>query len=811
VKTRSRPSITTPRAKLALTAERIIADYRLAVRSRAASELGRREVLAGRAPFGIFGDGKEVAQLAMAHVMRPGDWRSGYYRDQTVMMALGVTTLEQYFAQLYADADVTRDPFSGGRQMSNHYATRIVDEQGHWRDLLAAVQVASDFSPVAAHMPRSVGLAWASKLYRESAVLRDAATGFSRNGDEVCFSTIGNAAAAEGLFWESVNAAGVLQVPLLISVWDDGYGISVPNELQMTKSSISAALAGMRRDGGPGFEIEVVKGWDYVALCDAYAIVTERVRREHVPAILHVIEMTQPQGHSTSGSHERYKPKERLTFEVEADPIRRMREWMIREGIADAATLDELEKHDRSEVEQIRERAYETSQEPIRRRRDEALTLIAAAAGESGVAMDAIANELREAGEQLSHRAVYVAAFRALTALRGRDGPARAELAGFVRTYREENEIRYNSHLLSESDRSPLRIRRVAPAYPAKPETIDGRLVLLRCFDANLTRDARIVILGEDVGRLGDVNLVYEGLQEKHGALRVHDTGIREATILGQGIGAALRGLRPIVDIQYVDYLLYALELASDDLATLRHRTAGGQMAPVIIRTKGHRLQGIWHTGSPMQMLLGTLRGMHVCVPRDMTQAAGFYNTLLRGDDPALVIEVLSGYRLKEPVPTNVGEFTLPLGVPELLREGADITIVTYGALCRIVLEAARDLAAADIDVEVVDVRTLLPFDIGHTIVESVKRTGALLVVDEDLPGGASAYILQQIVEAQGGIDHLDVGPRTLTARANRTPVGVDGDYFSKPSREDIFAAAYAIQRARRPDRFPSLDLELDR
>jgi len=422
-----------------------------------------------------------------------------------------------------------------------------------------------------------------------------------------------------------------------------------------------------------------------------------------------------------------------------------------------------------------------------------------------------VASELREAGDPLSHRAVYVAAFRALTALRGREGPARAELARFVRTYREENEARYNSLLLSGSDRSPLRVRPSAPEYPAKPELIDGRLVLLRCFDANLARDPRIVILGEDVGRLGDVNLVYEGLQEKHGALRIHDTGIREATILGQGIGAALRGLRPIVDIQYVDYLLFALELASDDLATLRHRTAGGQMSPVIIRTKGHRLQGIWHTGSPMQMLLGTLRGMHVCVPRDMTQAAGFYNTLLRGDDPALVIEVLSGYRLKERAPTNVGEFTLPLGVPERLREGADITLVTYGALCRIAMEAAQDLAAADIDVEIVDVRTLLPFDVGSTIVGSVRKTGALLVVDEDLPGGASAYILQQIVETQSGIDHLDVGPRTLTARANRSPVGVDGDYFSKPSREDIFAAAYAIQRERHPDRFPPLDMQLER
>src|SRR6266581_3724073 len=530
-----------------------------------------------------------------------------------------------------------------------------------------------------------------------------------------------------------------------------------------------------------------------------------RVRREHVPAIVHVIEMTQPQGHSTSGSHERYKPKERLTFEVEADPIRRMREWMIREDLADAATLDELEKHDRSEVEHIRERAYETFQEPIRRRRDEALTLIGATATESGVPLDAMANDLREAGEPLSHRAVYVATFRALTALRGREGPARAELARFVRTYREENEARFNSHLLSESDRSPLRVRQVAPEYPAKPDVIDGRLVLLRCFDANLTRDERIIVLGEDVGRLGDVNLVYEGLQEKHGALRVHDTGIREATILGQGIGAAMRGLRPIVDIQYVDYLLFALEIASDDLATLRHRTAGGQQAPVIIRTKGHRLQGIWHTGSPMQMMLGTLRGIHVCVPRDMTQAAGFYNTLLRGDDPAIVIEVLSGYRLKERVPANVGDFTLPLGVPETIRAGRDLTVVTYGALCRIALEAARELEQVGIDLEIVDARTLLPFDIGGLIAESVKRTGALLVVDEDLPGGASAYILQHVLDTQRAIDHLEVPARAMSATAARTPVGTDADHFTKPNRDDIFAAAYAIARERDPDSFPPL------
>lgn len=806
MKTGERPAtaITTPRAKVTLTAEQITADYRLAVRSRAASELGRREVLVGRAPFGIFGDGKEIANLGLARAFRPGDWRSGYYRDQTLHFALGLATLEQCFAQLYADADLARDPFSAGRQMSNHYASRTIDERGRWRDLLATPHTASDLSPVGAQMPRSVGLAWASKLYRQSPVLKEVARGFSRNGDEVCFATSGNAGTSEGLFWESVNAAGVLQIPLVIAIWDDGYGISVPNEQQTVKSSISAALAGMQRDGGPGYEIRVVKGWDYVGLVDTFAEVAQIARRDHVPALVHVVEVTQPQGHSTSGSHERYKSAERLRFEVDADPIKRMREWMIVEGIADAAMLDASEKRDRAEVEAIRERAYEAFQEPIRRERDEAVRLIAAAAAESAVDLGPQLEELR-AETDPNRRLVHTTAYHALVALREHGGPARDALAGFVARHRSENVRRYTSQLYSETDGSPLAVAPVPPAYAADAETVDGRIVLLRCFDAHLARDPRIVILGEDVGVLGDVNLVYEGLQAKHGPLRVVDTGIREATILGQGIGAAMRGLRPIVDIQYVDYLLYALEIASDDLATLRHRTAGGQMAPVIIRTKGHRLQGIWHTGSPMQLILGALRGMHVCVPRDMTQAAGFYNTLLRGDDPALVIEVLSGYRLKERVPANVADFTLPLGVPEVIREGADLTIVTYGALCRIALEAAEDLAAAGIDAEVIDVRTLLPFDTGALIGRSVRKTGALLVVDEDLPGGASAYLLQQILDTQRAIDHLDVPPRAVSATAARTSVGTDADYFTKPSRDDVFAAAYAMARTRDPGSFPPI------
>ena len=804
MKTGTRPDIavTTPTAKLRLSAPDVLADYRLAVRSRAASELSRREVLVGNAPFGISGEGKEVAQLGMAHAFRAGDWRSGYYRDQTFMFAVGLADLSQYFAQLYADPDVIRDPNSAGRQMLSHFATRTLDEHGRWKDLLASGQSASELSPVAAQMPRSVGLAWASKLYRESPAPRSVSRGFSHNGEEVCFATIGNAGTSEGVFWESLNAAGVLEIPLVISVWDDGYGISVPNEFQTTKGSISAVLEGFRREkSGSGLDLYTVKGHDYVACCDVYQIAVERARRDHIPSVVHVTEMTQPQGHSTSGSHERYKSKDRLRFEIEFDPIRRMREWIISEEIADAATLDELEREARTEVERTREAAWDAYVAPIHADREQALAIIEAAAAESGVDLDAVTEELRST-EPPTRRLVASTARRALAALRGH---LARELATFVESYLKRSDELFNSHLYSRSDESPLRIGAVAPVYAEDAESVDGRMVLLRCFDANLARDPRIVILGEDVGKLGDVNLVFEGLQAKHGDQRVIDTGIREATILGQGIGAALRGLRPVVDIQYVDYLLYALELASDDLATLHWRTGGGQKAPVLIRTKGHRLQGIWHTGSPMATIVSSLRGLHVAVPRDMTRAAGLYNTLLRGDDPALLIEVLSGYRLKERLPENIGEFTIPLGVTETIRDGSDVTLVTYGALCRIAMEAATDLARIGIETEIVDVQTLLPFDRDHAIAESVQKTGALLVVDEDVPGGASAYIVREIVETQGAIDDLDVGPRTLTAAPNRVAVGNDGDYFSKPNREDIFEAVYALMRERRPDDFPSI------
>ncbi|HEX4744681.1 MAG TPA: thiamine pyrophosphate-dependent enzyme [Candidatus Limnocylindria bacterium] len=802
----SAAGVVTPRAKLRLSAEEVIADYRLAFRSRVASVLGRREVLTGKAPFGIFGDGKEVAQLAMAKAFRPGDWRTGYYRDQTFALATGMATLPQYFAQLYADTEGGHDPFSAGRQMVSHFASRTIGKDGRWERIVELANTASDLSPVAAQLPRALGLAYASKLFREDPGLREVADGFSKNGDEVTFATSGNAGTSEGMFWETLNAAGVLQVPLAISIWDDGFGISVPNEIQTTKGSISKLLAGFApADGLKGVDIHTAKGWDYAGLCDLYALAIPKVRKEHAPALLHITEMTQPQGHSTSGSHERYKTPERLRFETEGDPIARMRRWMIEQDLATAQQLDELEAEDRRAVEEIRAQAWEQYQEPLREERARLVALlerVGAEAADAGIGP--LLDELRAAGE-LSRRLVVSTARRALVLLRGTEGQAAGELAAFVAERRAENEERFNSHLLSSSELSPARVEPIAPVFSGSSETVDGRIVLLRCFDANLARDPRIHIIGEDIGKLGDVNLVFEGLQAKHGPLRLTDTGIREATIMGQGIGAALRGLRPIVDIQYVDYLLYALELASDDLATLRFRTAGAQQAPVVIRTKGHRLQGIWHTGSPMGVIINALRGIHVAVPRDMVQAAGFYNTFLRGDDPALVIEVLNGYRFKERLPDNVGEFTLPIGVPETIREGSDVTLVTYGALCRIALEACATLEELGISVEVIDVRTLLPFDTGHTIVGSVKRTNALIVVDEDVPGGASAYVLQQILETQRAYEHIDVLPRTLTAKPNRTGVGQDSDYFSKPNREDIVEAVYALMRERDPRSWPGL------
>jgi pyruvate/2-oxoglutarate/acetoin dehydrogenase E1 component/TPP-dependent pyruvate/acetoin dehydrogenase alpha subunit len=738
----------------------------------------------------------------MAKVFRAGDWRAGYYRDQTFMWATRMSNVRQFFAQLYGNADVEADPASGGRQMGNHFATRLLDDAGAFTRSVDSPNSSADVSNVAGWMPRLIGLAYASKLYRQNPGLKLAQDGFSVNGNEVAFGTIGDAATSEGLFWESINAAGVLQVPMVMSVWDDGYGISVPITQETTKASISDVLRGFMPDDRPGIDIHVARGWDYAALIETYATAVDKVRREHKPALIHVTEMTQPQGHSTSGSHERYKTKERLRFESEYDCVARMRDWIIEFGVASESQIEGWEAADKEAVEAARDLAWEAFQAPIRAERDRAVAIL------RGVGMPEVAgitNSLDEA-TKVTRALVMSSATRALHQLRGIESPARLELAKFVQEYRRENDERYNSFLYSRSPESPLDVTVEPAVYSDASPTVDGRQILVRNFDANFARDPRIFVIGEDVGKLGDVNLVFEGLQAKYGDLRLTDTGIREATILGQAIGAAMRGLRPICDIQYLDYFLYAMETASDDLATLHWRTVGGQKAPLVIRTKGHRLVGIWHSGSPMSVLLNALRGIYIAVPRNMTQAAGFYNTLFRGDNPGIVIEVLNGYRLKERVPDNVGEFTVPLGVPEVLREGTDATVVTYGACCAIALDAAQTLEELGVSCEVIDVQTLNPFDIDHTLVHSVEKTHALICVDEDVPGGASAFMLQQILEVQQAWWHLDAAPRTLAASPNRPAYGPDGDYFSKPSRESIVAGVYGVVRERQPWRFPPLD-----
>jgi pyruvate/2-oxoglutarate/acetoin dehydrogenase E1 component/TPP-dependent pyruvate/acetoin dehydrogenase alpha subunit len=758
-------------------------------------------VLRGNATFGIFGDGKEVANIAMAKAFRPGDWRAGYYRDQTFMWATGMSNVREFFAQLYGNAEVEADPASGGRQMGNHFATRFLDEAGEFRRSVDMANSSADVSNVAGWMPRLIGLAYASKLYRDNAQLKSAQDGFSISGNEVAFGTIGDASTSEGLFWESVNAAGVLQVPVALSVWDDGYGISVPISMATTKSSISDVLRGFIPDDRPGIDIHVLRGWDYAGLVEGYLRGVERVRSGHKPAIFHVIEITQPQGHSTSGSHERYKSKERLKFEKDFDCIARMREWLIDQGIAGETQIQGWEAADKEAVEAARDLAWEAYQSPIREERDRLVAIL----GQAGThETQTIAGNLAESSK-VTRAMVMGAASRALATLRGLGSPARDELARFVEAYSRENRERYNSHVYSISTESPLNVPVVPAEYSDSSPTVDGRMVLLRNFDANFARDSRIFVIGEDVGKLGDVNLVFEGLQAKYGELRVTDTGIREATILGQATGSAMRGLKPICDIQYLDYLFYALEEASDDLATLHWRTVGGQKAPVIIRTKGHRLVGIWHSGSPMAVLLHALPGIYIAVPRNMTQAAGMYNTLFRGDNPAVVVEVLNGYRLKERLPDNVGEFTVPLGVPEVLREGRDVTVVTYGACCAIAMEAARDLDELGVSTEVIDVQWLNPFDVRRTISRSVDKTHAVLFLDEDMPGAASGFMMQQVLEVQNGWWSLDAAPRTLTASPNRPAYGPDGDYFTKPNREAIVSKVYEIMRERRPEQYPEL------
>ena len=793
---------------LSLTKADLLHDYRLGWESRHASLAGRKEVFMGKAKFGIFGDGKEVPQLAMARAFRAGDFRSGYYRDQTFMVAAGELTWQQYFAQLYAHPDPEAEPATAGRAMNGHFATRLLDEDGQFKQLSQTKNSSADISPTASQMPRLVGLAYASKLYRLNPELHSL-TQFSTNGNEIAFGTIGNASTSEGMFFEALNAAGVLQIPLLMSVWDDHYGISVPAEYQTTKQSISAILMGLQREGEgePGFEIFVVKGWDYAGLLETYDRAAAICRAQHVPVLIHVTEVTQPQGHSTSGSHERYKSKDRLSWEEEHDCLRKLREYLVTDGYATADELDQIEKDAAQTIKQARTAAWSAFSDPIRQERDEAVKILNELVKATGTE-----NTLHELVGQLEANPAPIRADSVRTLRRAlrqvRDAKptgARRAAQRHLEQLLAENADRYNSFLYSQSEQAVGNIEEVPATFATDAVQVDGREVLQACFEANFRRDPTIFAIGEDVGRIGDVNQAFAGLQDKFGELRVTDTGIRECTIVGQGIGAALRGLRPITEIQYLDYLLYAIQILSDDVACLQYRTKGGQKAPLIVRTRGHRLEGVWHSGSPMGMILSSIRGMHVCVPRDMTQAAGFYNTLLRSDEPALVIECLNGYRLKERIPSNVGEFTLPLGRPETLREGADITIVTYGSMCRIVLDAAKQLAEVGISAEVIDVQTLLPFDTQHLIADSLRKTGRVLFTDEDVPGGATAYMMQHVLDEQGAYRLLDSAPRCLSAQAHRPPYGSDGDYFSKPSAEDVFDAVYELMSEAEPARFATI------
>jgi 2-oxoisovalerate dehydrogenase E1 component len=781
----------------------ILADYRLACESREASLIGRKEVFMGKAKFGIFGDGKEVAQIAMAKVFRPGDFRSGYYRDQTFMFAIGELTTQQYFAQLYAHTSVEADPASAGRLMNGHFATRMLDEQGRLKNLTELKNSSADISPTAGQMPRLLGLAMASKLFRNNPELASY-TNLSIKGNEIAFGTIGNASTSEGMFYETINAAGVMQVPMLMSVWDDNYGISVPQEYHTTKGSISKVLNGFSRTASEkGYEMINVRGWDYPGLIAAYQRAEKICREEHVPVLIHVEEVTQPQGHSTSGSHERYKSKERLQWEAEHDCIRKMRLWIEEEVMILPEELDGIEKEARQAAREAKERAWKAFNEDIQTE-VKSLSSILASMESSHTGIQEIRTSLEKTVNPVRLDCMK-AAKRVLRLIRNENPEGKSQLLNWVSQAEQDAHERYSSYLYSQSDESAMLVPEIKPVFTETSRTVDGREVLQACFDAALRRDPRVFAFGEDVGRIGDVNQGFAGLQEKYGELRVFDTGIRECTIIGQGIGAALRGLRPIAEIQYLDYLLYALQIMSDDLACLQYRTKGGQKAPLIIRTRGHRLEGVWHSGSPIGMILSSLRGMYVLVPRNMVQAAGFYNTLLRSDDPALIIECLNGYRLKEQIPDNVDEFTVPLGVPEVIRAGTDVTIVTYGSMCRVVMEAAQELSTYGISCEVIDVQTLLPFDIHHVIVESVKKTNRVVFADEDVPGGATAYMMQQVLEVQGAYQYLDAKPVTIAGKDHRPAYASDGDYFSKPNTETIFDAIYQMMRESNPGAYPAI------
>ena len=781
----------------------VLNDYKIAVTSRECSLLGRKEVLTGKAKFGIFGDGKEVPQLAMAKAFKIGDFRSGYYRDQTFMMAIGKLTVEEFFAGLYGHVDINYDPMSAGRQMGGHFQTHSLNEDGTWKNLTIQKNSSSDISPTAAQIPRLLGLAQASKIYKNVDGID--ASHFSNNGNEVAWGTIGNASTSEGLFFESMNAAGVLQIPIVLSVWDDEYGISVHAKYQTTKESISEILSGFQRnEEQEGFEIIKVKGWDYADLVATYERAGQIAREEHVPVLIHVIELTQPQGHSTSGSHERYKNEERLDWERNFDCIKQMKLWMITYNIGTEEELNEIEKNAKKEVLEAKKAAWEAYLNPIKAEKTELVTLIQNTADRSinKVFIQKYTSDLESNKEPL-RKDLLIIARKVLRMIINED--SKVELSKWIQDYIKKIQPKYSSHLYSESNSSVLSIKEVAPTYDETKEEVDARVILRDNFDVIFTKYPQTLIFGEDAGNIGDVNQGLEGMQKKYGNFRVTDVGIREASIIGQGIGMAMRGLRPIAEIQYLDYLLYAIQILSDDLATLQYRSHGKQKAPLIIRTRGHRLEGIWHSGSPMGMIINAIRGIHVLVPRNMTKAAGFYNTLLEADEPALVVECLNGYRFKEKLPTNLGEFKTPIGVVETIKEGESITLVSYGSTLRLVEQAAKELLEIGIDCEIIDVQSLLPFDIHHDIVKSIMKTNRLLVIDEDVPGGATAYIMQHILENQNAYDYLDSKPQTLTAQPHRPAYGTDGDYFSKPSVEDIYEKVYAMMSEVNPKKYPSL------
>ncbi len=795
----------------------VLQDYKIARLSRECSLLGRREVLTGKAKFGIFGDGKEVPQLAMAKAFKNGDFRSGYYRDQTFMMAIGQLNTQQFFAGLYAHADINIEPMSAGRQMGGHFATHSLDENGDWKNLTKQKNSSADISPTAGQMPRLLGLAQASKIYRNVKGL-EKFTNFSNKGNEVAWGTIGNASTSEGVFFETINAAGVLQVPMIINVWDDEYGISVHAKHQTTKENISEILKGFQRENGSnGYEIIVVNGWDYVQLIDVYKKASEIARTQHIPVLIHVKELTQPQGHSTSGSHERYKSLERLQWEQDFDCIAKMRKWILDFELQDddgsilkfvdsEDELIQLERETKKEVSAAKRNAWNAFLNEIKAEVTTTVDLLGRVAQKSSNStfINKYKNDLSAIIEPI-RKDILIACRKTLRYVKDENFIEKIELQNFIKNATKNATVKYSSHLMSETEESTLNVSQVVPTYAPEENLVDARLIMRDNFDAILAKRPEVLIFGEDTGHIGDVNQGLEGLQEKFGELRISDTGIREATILGQGIGMAMRGLRPIAEIQYLDYLLYALQIMSDDLATLRYRTFGKQKAPLIIRTRGHRLEGIWHSGSPMGGIINNIRGIHVLVPRNMTQAAGFYNTLLEGDDPALVIECLNGYRLKERMPTNLGKYKTPIGVVEIIKEGTDITVISYGSTLRVIEEAAKDLTQVGIDIEIIDAQSLLPFDINHDTVKSITKTNRLLVIDEDVPGGASAYLLQNIIENQNGYQYLDSKPQTLTAKAHRPAYGTDGDYFSKPSAEDVFEKIYEMMHEVNPQKFKSL------